>query len=85
MAAVNVFQNEVVPSAVRKILEEGGSPVDFWVGDGKADTYLSINLPDLPPIQIPRIWEVDAGHPLTLKNWIAAKIHVALVNTRSAR
>lgn len=79
---VNVFQNEVVPRVVRAVLEEGGWPVDFRVGDAKSHTQILINLPAGRATQIPRSWEIDAGHPLTLKNWIAAKIQAALVNTR---
>ncbi|MEK6376138.1 MAG: hypothetical protein AABO58_25980 [Acidobacteriota bacterium] len=85
MDAVNVFQEKTVPELAREILLEEGESPEVSVRDGEDSEHLAIVLPECRPIQIPRFWEVEAGHPVTLKNWVAAKIQATLAAKRSSR
>lgn len=82
---VNVFQEKTVPELAREILLEARESPEVSVRDGDDSEDLAIILPECQPIQIPRFWEVQAGHPLTLKNWVAARIQATLACKRSFR
>lgn len=84
MAAVNVFQEKTVPELARQILLEEGQSPQVSVGDGEDSEHLAVVLPECRPIQIPRSWEVMAGHPVELKNWLAVKIQATLAGKRSS-
>jgi hypothetical protein len=83
MAAVNVFQQRMLPETARAVLLEEGEAQECSVTDGIRSTYVALTLPGCRPIQIPREWEVTAGDPVTLKNWVAAQIQAALAGHRS--